>query len=169
MAYVPLTSPEIESGEPVKTTTMSKIKDNFADHETRILGIEGGGDVTYPPLNFRVNGWYGAQGPAEGWIKYIVNFKMRITGVRLYIDKAGTSGSTEIDLQFKRESDPYTTIFDVRPSVAYTEGDDAYSENQELDEDDSVLEPGDILRLDTTAVQPDGVSFTVRIDYIKTL
>ena len=40
MAYTAITSGEIASGEPTSTTVLTKVKDNFDNHETRIEALE---------------------------------------------------------------------------------------------------------------------------------
>lgn len=166
MAYSAITTSEIATGQPVANTTQTKIKDNFADHETRILALEGGSSVAYPPIIMGVQGYYGDQGPADSWEKFIPNFALTITGIRLYIDQAGTAGSTEIDVQVKR-SGSYSSCFTTRPSVAFGAGNDAVSTNQVLDPTKVSVQAGEIIRLDTTAVQTNGHTFYVRIDYTK--
>jgi hypothetical protein len=119
MAYNPVSGTEIETGKPVTNTTLTKVKDNFEDHEDRIEDLEGGSAVDYPPIELFIGGYYGDQGAATGWVKYVPNFDMTITGVRLYIDVAGSAGTTEIDLQVKSGVNPYASIFTTLPSVAF--------------------------------------------------
>lgn len=168
MAYVAITTAEIAVGEPTTNTTFTKVKDNLINHETRIVSLEGGGSVVYPPLEFRVNGYYGYQGAATGWVKYIPNFALTLTGARLYIDQAGTAGTTEIDIMVKSGVGAYTSIFTTKPSLAFGAGNDSVSSNGILDPTKVNILAGDIIRLDTTSVQTLGHSFIVKLDYIKT-
>lgn len=167
MSFNSITTTEIATGKPVASTTQTKYKDNFDDHESRLLDLENGSAVAYPPINLAVYGYYGDQGAADGWVKYDFNFNGTITGARLIIDNAGTAGTTEIDLKIKSGVAAYASIFTTRPSVAFGAGNDATSSNQVLDATKVNFLAGDILRLDTTSVQTNGKSFRVRIDYTK--
>lgn len=173
MAYNPIPSGEITTGQPVQSKTLNTIKENFESLNDRVGTLEGGGSTVYPPIIFRVNGDYGdaidfdvvTQG--LGILKTTLNFSIVITGVRILIDKAGSSGITELDLKYKRGVSSYTSIFNTLPSVSYTAGDDSISSNAVINPSGNTLEAGDILRLDLTQVQNMAKNFIVRIDYIK--
>lgn len=161
MPFDPLNSTEIESGKPVASTTQTKVKENFDDHETRIQTLEAGTSV-YPPIIFRVNG---RPVVLENVFKTTSNFSFEITGARILVDEAGSAGTIEVDILRKRGAGAYETIFTTQPSVAYTAGDDALSSNAVLDGSKIDIEAGDILRMDITSIQTDGKNFLVRIDY----
>lgn len=167
MAFTTITTTEIEVGKPVTNTTADKIRQNFDDHEGRIGTLETGVGVSYPPLILRVNGPYHIAGATNGILKTTTNFPITITGIRLLIDTAGTSGTTEVDVKYKRGVAAYTTLLTTKPSVSYSTGSDALSTNGVLIGSPSLL-AGDIIRLDLTSVQTGGVGFTVRIDYTRT-
>lgn len=168
-----ITEAEIATGEPVQSKTLTKVRENFDEVDNRVTNLEGGGNTVYPPIILSVNGTYGEPGDFDvalhgtGVLKTTLNFPIIITGVRLLIDKAGVSGTTEIDLKYKRGIGAYQSIFTTRPSVGYGEGDDSISTNAEVNSSYSTLQAGDILRLDVTAVQKRAVTLTVRIDYVK--
>lgn len=168
MAFIPLTTNEIATGNPVANTTQTKIKDNFEDHEARLIAVESGGVVSYPPIVLRVNHYYDQFGAETGLLKTVTNFAITITGVRLYIDQAGTAGTTTIDIKVKSGAGAFTSILTTLPSVAFGAGNDTVSVNGVLDATKVNLSAGDIIRLDTTSVQTLGKGFTVRIDYNKT-
>jgi len=165
MAFNALTSGEIATGKPVAGTTQTKIKDNFDDHESRLQAIEGGSATTFPPLTFRVNGPYSIEGATNSLTKTTTNFPITFTGGRLLIDVAGSGGTTEIDIKYKRGAGAWTSIFSTRPSVASAAGNDSISSNGVLDPSNVSLLAGDLIRVDTTSVQTGGVGFTVRLDY----
>jgi len=166
MAFTAIDSAEIVSGKPVSTTTQGKIKDNFDDHESRLQVIESGTAVTYPPIIFRVNGPYYVGGAVNNVTETTINFPIRITGIRLIIDTAGSSGSTEVDVKFKRGAAAFTTLLTTKPLLSYTAGSNAISTNGVLDNTVTTLLAGDILRLDMTSVQTGGIGFLVRIDFV---
>lgn len=168
-----INTPEITTGEPVKNETLTKIKENFEELDSRVTNLEGGGNTIYPPIVLSVNGSYGEPGDFDvtlhgtGVLKTTLNFPIIITGVRLLIDKAGVSGTTEIDLKYKRGAGAYQSIFTTRPSVGFAAGDDSISTNAVINPSYNSLQAGDILRLDLTGVQNRAVTLTVRIDYVK--
>lgn len=167
MAFITLTTTEIGTGKPTTNSALTKVKDNFDNHESRLIAVESGGAVTYPPIIMRVNGYYAGKNLTDGLLKTTLNFNLTITGVRLIIDVAGSSGTTEIDLEYKRGVGSWTSIFTTKPSVVYSAGNDASSSNAVLDTSKVALEAGDFLRLDLKSVQTAGNSFMVRIDYVK--
>lgn len=167
MAYVPITTAEITTGEPVANTTQTKIKDNFIAHETRIASLEGGSSSVYPPVIFRVNGVY-ADVIATGLLKTTINFNLTVTGVRLLIDQAGTVGTTTIDIRYKRGAGAYTSVLSTKPSVLFSAGSDSISTNAVLDPTQVNLLAGDIIALDITSAQTAAKNFIVRLDFSKT-
>jgi hypothetical protein len=167
MAYVPINASEITTGEPVTNTTQTKIKDNANNHETRILSLEGGGNTIYPPIILRVNGTYNGC-VYESILKTTLNFNLVITGIRLLIDTAGTSGTTEVNLKYKRGAGSWVNILTTNPSVIYSAGNDALSTNAVLNTSNVNLQAGDIVRLDMISAQSGARGFLVRIDFNKT-
>lgn len=172
MTWQEITDQEIETGEPVKSSTASKLKNNLVNLQERIAAVEQGGNTVYPPIIMAVRGAYGESGdleiPALNLAKTTLNFNLTITGVRLIIDQAGESGATEIDIKYKRGGGDYTSIFTTKPTVAFGAGNDATSTNAVLDQTHVNLQAADILRLDLTAAQKRAKNFLVRIDYAKT-
>jgi hypothetical protein len=169
MSYTAITTGEIASGEPVKADTQTKIKDNFEDHESRIQTIETGAGTTYPPMTFRINGPYGlysSGSPFTDITRTTTNFNITITGVRVLIDTAGSSGTTEVDVLFKRGAGSWTSILTTKPSAGYASGNNYASTNGVVNATYADLLAGDLIRLDITSVQAGAASgFTVRIDY----
>lgn len=161
MSFVAITTGEITSGQPVASTTQTKIKDNFDNHETRIETLESSVSQ-FLPIIFRVNGYYGVM---DGVLKTTANSTMNLTGVRLLTDVAGSAGTVQIDIKRKRGGGSYTTIFTTKPSVVYTSGNDALSSNGVLDPAMVDVIAGDILRLDITSTQTAGWGFLVRVDW----
>lgn len=167
MSFSTITTAEIATGKPNANSTWTKAKDNFDNHESRIVSLEGGSATTYPPIILRVNGYYGSIGAQTGLLKTVTNFALTITGVRIYIDTAGSSGSTTCDIKVSYAGGAYTSIFTTLPTVAFGAGNDGVSTNAVLDAARVDLAAGDIIRLDTTATQTGGKDFMVRIDYVK--
>ncbi len=165
MSFTALTEAECNSGEPVKTTTHNKIRTNLDDHEARILAAEAATNI-FQSIIMRVNGPYGLMGIVNDILKTTIATQINIIGVRILIDKAGNSGDTEIDIKVKRAAEAsYTSILTVKPSANFSDGDDFLSTSGTLNASEQVIYPGDVLRLDQTAVQPDGNGYLVRIDW----
>lgn len=167
MAFTVINSSEIVSGEPVSSTTATKIKDNFDDHEARLLSIEGGAGTTYPPLIFAVNGAYKDRSGFGELCFTTTNFPMEVTGIRLIIIRAGSAGITEADVQFKRGGGAWTSLLTTKPSVSYSSGDYAISSNAVLNSSYTTLEAGDLLRINLSSAQARGMGFIVRVDYLR--
>lgn len=168
MSYIPITSDEITTGKPVANTTQTKIKDNFDDHEDRIDALEGGSAVAYPPIVLSVNGYYGDLAAYDDVCFTTPNFDLTITGIRLEIKGAGSSGTTTIDIKKKSGVGAFASVLTTLPSVAFSAGNYAVSTNAVLDSGQVSVLAGDFLRLDITTVQTGGRGFIVRIDYTKT-
>jgi hypothetical protein len=168
MAYTPITSTEIAVGEPVRSDTQTKIADNFENHESRILGIETGAGTVYPPIILRVNGYYSTLGAYPRATTTTCNFNLTITGIRLLIDVAGSSGTTEVDVLYKRGGGSWTSVLTTKPSVVYSAGDNAISTNAVLNLGQVALQAGDLIRLDITSTQAGAANgFSTRIDFNK--
>lgn len=165
--YKSITNNEIDQSQPVKNTTLDKIKENLDDHELRLQNVEGGGSV-YPPIILSVNGPYSLFGAQDGVVKTTANFSFNITGVRILVKKAGTDGDLTIDIKRKRASEPYESIFTSLPSISHLAGDNSLSSNTILNSAMVDVQVNDILRLDITTVQTGGEDFLVRIDYNRT-
>lgn len=173
MVFDPITDTEIETGKPVKSETMGKIQDDLQDHEDRLLDLEAGTAIAYPPIQMTVTGPYGDIPldliPRNNFLTYMPNFNITILGVRLFIEQAGISGSTEIMLR-RLQGPTYAVSDDILTaglSVSFSDGDNFLSPNGSLDPGAVDIDAGDIIRLDLTSVQPEAVGFLVRIDFEK--
>lgn len=167
MAFNPITSGEITSGKPVRADTQTKIKDNFDDHESRILAVETGASTVYQPIVFSV---YGSYAPKAGTNQILVttcNFNLTITGVFLIVKTAGSAGTTEIDVKYKRGAGSWTSVLTTKPTVAHSAGNFARSSNAVLDPLNVELEAGDLIAIDLTGAQTDANTFFVRVDFLK--
>jgi hypothetical protein len=168
MSFTTISTSVIATGEPTTNTFLTQVKDNFDNHESRISAVETGSTTVYAPVVFTVNGDYSSMNGVVGVVKSTMNFDLTVTGVRLLIDKAGSSGTTEVDIKFKRGVGSWTSILSTKPSVAYGSGDDSISSNAVLNPSYVDLEAGDLIRVDITSVQSHARSFNVRIDFNKT-
>jgi hypothetical protein len=159
MAFTTIPATIIESGDPViQELWDTYVKGNLDDHETRIVGLEGGSNVVYPPHFWNVTGPYFVAVPLVNCGMIRLNFNLSVLAGRLLIKTAGSSGSTEIDILYKRGASAFATIFSTKPSVTSASGDYAISTNGILTV--TSLLAGDILRMDITTTQggtPEGL------------
>lgn len=168
MAFNSINSNEIDTGKPVSNSTQSKIKNNFDNLNNRVTSLEGGSSTVYPPLILNVNGDYTSMAGAKGVLTTTLNFNLTVTGVRLLIDKAGSSGTTQIDIEYKRGAGSWTSILSTKPSLSYSDGDNTISTNGVLNSGEVNLEAGDKIRLNITSAQAHANGMMARIDYAKT-
>lgn len=174
MVFDPINSEEISAGEPTKQELFTKTKDNFDDHESRITTNEGAVNAFLPiPDGEGIDGRYGVFTSGITAFHYFrITFNLTITAARLLIITAGGSGSTEVDVLFDRGAGfGGNSIFTTKPSVAFSDGDLAFSVNAVLDGTKKLLEAGDLIRYDLTAVQggtPNPNSFKIFLEYDKT-
>ena len=98
MAFVAITAAEITTGEPVSTATHTKIKDNFDDHESRLVDLE---TVGYKPYRFEaITGWHSGTGHSgvlnvatyEGMFYDVMSSAITLTAVR--VTALGTGGGS---------------------------------------------------------------------------
>lgn len=168
MAFIPISSGEIATGEPVSNTTQTKIQENFDNHESRILAVENGNTTVYPPIVMRMNGRYDTLNATDGVLVTTANFNLTITGIFLICEIAGASGTTEIDIEYKRGAGAWTSVLATPPSLTHSAGDYAQSSNAVLDFANVDLQAGDFIRLNLNSAQVAGRNFIARIDFSKT-
>jgi hypothetical protein len=167
MAYSSITTQQIAIGEPITNELMTKVKDNFDNHEARLTVAEVGSSTYYDPITFHI---YGRPSqltlPYSDYMRTTVNFNITITGVFLLIDIAGSSGATEIDIKHNT-SGSFTSVFSTKPSVAFGAGNNAISTNGVLNPSFVNVDSGKVIQLDVTLAQVDCRNAIIRLDYIK--
>ena len=84
-----------------------------------------------------------------------INFDITILAGRLLTHTAGSGGSNEIDILFKRGAGAWTSIFSAKPSTAFGAGNFALGTG--VLSVTSLL-AGDLLKVNVTAVQSGGIS-----------
>jgi len=167
MAFTPLTSADIVAGKPVKQELWTLTKDNFDDHESRIVSLQAS-VATPPPLVLGVQGpGYNVTTPSTNLcvVRIPYNITLSPTNARLFIHTAGTSGTLEIDVQRSAAGGgAFSSIFSTRPSIGFASGSYAISTNGVVSY--TGLVTGDILRLDIVTAQAGDVDdFYVYLQY----
>lgn len=164
MAFSAITSGAITAGQPTTQELFTKIKDNFDNHESRLLDVESAVN-SFLPIEFSVYGPYTLNSaPSTGVLYERLSFNFTALAARILIHTAGPSGTLEVDIKLSRSGGAFATIFSTKPSVVYTAGDLALSTNAVLSTTSFLA--GDILRLDITSNQGVGAEgFTAYLEY----
>lgn len=158
MAFSAITTAQIQVGEPTKKEIFQKTKDNFDDHETRILDLESSSSATFP-MSFVISD----SGVVDDEVAYIrVPFNITVTSVILTVVEAGTAGTLEIDV-LSNQGGSFSTILPSTLTRAYTAGDFSSTTSASIVTDD--IDSGKILRLDIDAVQTEMRDAFVTINY----
>lgn len=161
MAFITLTSADLVAGEPTKQEIFTRIKDNLDDLDSRLTVAESSTNL-YRPIAFDVIGLYGDNIVKDGLMFEIVRFDITVLNVLLFIHDAGSTGSTTIDVEYKRGVGAFTSILSSPLSVAAGSGDYAVGTGTLST---TALLTGDILRLNVDAVQTLGLGFSVLIEF----
>lgn len=157
MAFDNLNTDEIQPGKPTKTELFRKTKDSLEDLDGRTTTVENAVS-SFLELDFELYGDYSAFGTIDKAVVKRINFGIKIVAARLLILIAGTGGTTEIDLLYKRGAGAWTSLVTTRPSVGFGDGDYAISTNGVLDAGEVNLSAGDLLAMDLTGSQTGGLA-----------
>ena len=153
MVFEEISLEEIEAGKPTKQELFLKSKNSLDDHEDRIVVTEGSLNA-FLPMDFGLNGPYQILGTLDNYAGiYRVTFNLTITSIRLITHIAGSSGSSETNILFKRGVGAFTTVLDTRPSLAFGTGNFAISTNAVLNSVNKFLQAGDLVKADLTGSQ----------------
>lgn len=153
-------------GQTIDETWFNEIKSELeaADAEQTLLGAG-------LSLQFKLLGDYSAESSYTGLLYHRITQDITITSALLLIIAAGTSGSTQADVKFKRGGGGWTSLFTTKPAVPYTAGSLVHSNNGTgatvavLDSLYDELLVGDLLRFDLTAVQPNAAGLLLALNY----
>lgn len=162
MSYEQINTSEIETGDPVTADLWEKVKNSLDDHEDRVSDLEAGASAR-EPLAFYVKGNYSSFGAVTGVAYRRLFANITLTGGRLFIIDAGSSGTTQIDIQYKRGVAAFASIFSTLPSAVYSDGDYFLSTNGVLSV--TQLLAGDVLRLDISTSQIGNEEFHVYLPF----
>lgn len=162
MAFETILTTQIEAGDPVTQELFNKVKNSLDDHETRLTDTEAALQLFYP-MAFKVQGAASIYVPYTGLIYERVFNNITLTSGRVFVVDAGSSGTTEIDVQLKRGAGAFASVFSTRPSVAYSAGDYALSTNGVLST--TSLLSGDVLRIDIVTAQTGSSEFHVYLTF----
>lgn len=162
MAFQEILAGDIESGDPVTQELFQKIKDSLDDHEDRIDDAEAAVQ-SFVPMLFKVRGGVDLYVPITAVEHLRIFNNLTLTGARIFVPKAGASGTIEVDVQYKRGASAFASIFSTKPTLAYSAGDYSISTNAVISVTD--LNAGDILRLDVNTAQVGCEEFDVYLSF----
>jgi len=167
MAFSPISSGDIDAGDPVKQELWQKTKDNFDDHESRIVTLEGS-VTSFRPILFNVHGYPIIE---DETLLERMNFDITVTSARLFVIQRGTGGTYTIDIEKSTDGGgSFSTIFSTLPAVAFSDGNYALSTNQVLSV--TSFSAGDFMRLnfDTVQTQTGGAEVLLQaiVEFSKT-
>lgn len=165
MPFTTISSSAIEAGDPVTQDLWSTVKDDLDNHETRILANESALQK-FRPIELEIYGVYAAVVPITGAKYTRINFNTTLTAAVIFIPIAGSAGTTQVDVLYKRGAGAYTSIFSTKPSVAFGAGDNAISSNAVLST--TALLSGDFLRFDVLTAQTGQDYFSFQLDFYPT-
>jgi hypothetical protein len=150
----------IAAGQAVKQELFTQIKDSLDDHDARITVTEGA-IGRLPPISFDVVGTLNAPIAITEAMIYRVESDLKVTAARLLVKKAGTSGSCQVGVEYKRGSGAWTSILSTSISAAYTLGNYAVVNGTLTFQD---FQAGDLIRLNIVAVQNAMQDFAVYLE-----
>jgi len=163
MVFDALTTNEIASGEPTKSEIFTKALGNFNDHESRISDLEAFA-ASAVPLVFNIVG-QGVIGDGKDYIR--VPYGITVSGVKLFIKKAGVSGTITVDVQRKVGAGAFSSILNSVVASPYTDGD------LFVEPDSGIaiasIAAGAFLRIDIDSVQEGATGYDVIIEYEVTV
>lgn len=163
MSYVALSTTEIETGDPVSADLWEKVRANFVDHESRLSSIEAA-TQTFEPIKFVARGAFALVSlPFTGEDFHRIFTNITLTAARLLVPIAGSAGTWDFDVQYKRGGAAFASIFSTRPSVAFGAGDYAVSSNAVMTT--TALLVGDILRFDVRGAQTESDQANLYLQY----
>lgn len=147
MAFSAITTPQIQVGEPTKKELFQKTKDNFDDHETRILDLEASAVSTFP-FSFVIKD-SGVVGDDVAEIR--VPFNITVTSVVLTVIDAGTAGTLDIDVLSNQSGSFATILSGGNLTRIFSAGDRSSATSSGITGAD--IDSGKFLRLDIDGVQ----------------
>lgn len=161
MAFITIPSSSIVAGEPTSQTLFTLIKDDLDDLNSRLAVTEAATNI-FRPIQWDVVGYYGSTLVQDGLFYDVIRFDITVQNVILFIWTAGSSGSTTIDIEYKRGVGAFTTILSSPISAASGSG-NLFQANATLAV--TSLLTGDFIRVNVDAAQVSGNGFSVLMEY----
>lgn len=160
MAFTVIQSAIIAAGKAIKQELLTFIKENFDDHESRLIVAEAA-IGRLPPICFDVVGALNSPLTMDGALIYRVESNLRVTAARLLIKTAGSAGSVTVDVEYKRGAAAWTSILTGTISAAFGSGSNFVTTGTLAFQD---MLAGDLIRLNIDAVQTNMEDFSVYLE-----
>jgi hypothetical protein len=165
MAFVTIPANAIEVGDPITKDLFDKVKDNFDDHETRILSQE-----TSQKRIELINCIFGNAVSASTLTGlFDVNAPQDLTITECYVqiyEKGSLGGELEIDIKVNSTPNDtgMTSIFTTLPKITYASASDYdKSTNQVFNGAQTSVTEGHNIRLDVTELPTGGTIGKFRV------
>ena len=161
MAFSSIDSTQIEVSKATKKELFDKIKNNFDDHETRIVAVEGASAKIDVFSGNVFNATAASTLTYLAVIKASNSFSLSEAKLQVYdIASSGLTGTIEIDILLGPTLDysDATTVFTTKPSIAMSGVSDYdVSTNTVFDASNQDVSVGDYLFINVAALPANGV------------
>jgi hypothetical protein len=155
-----LSTAQVASGQAVSNPTMDTIRTDLDDLNSRLTTVEGAVG-SLPPIDFAVFGTLNPPMAITGLIYYRVTAAITLTAARAIAWKAGSAGTLDVDVQYKRGGGAWTSILSSSIQVGFGAGDLGMTTGTLVV---TSLLPGDFLRLNVNGVQTGMQDFSVELE-----
>jgi hypothetical protein len=153
-SFIPFSDEEIKVGKAIKKELWKKLKDNFDNHEQRILTLSVGAAPVVAWDNTVVNASSATSLTGLDYFEAVSSFT--ITTVKLQIFETGitTSGILSFDVKKNNSLDPigFQSVLTTQPSINFSSASDYDFSEGILDSSNQFVNAGDFLRLDITSL-----------------
>lgn len=164
MAYTTIPAASIEVGDPIKAETLTTVRANFEDHESRIGSVETGSALIVVFDLTVVNAASASTFTGLTFYRALQNFTL--TGCEIQTFEHGSlTGTLQIDVKVNTTPDSVgmASVFTTKPSIAMAAADYSVSTNQVFDGTKVAVAAGKILRLDVTSMPTNGTLGKFRV------
>lgn len=144
--------PNKNVGDPVTKDDFDIIRDNFEDHEARLIDVEQNIAKIQVFNELIINSVYIINAGLEDVLIYRAEADFTLTEAKLIVLEGGLSGICEIDvLKSSSLAGPFTSIFSTKPSLDAGAGSNVESTNAVFST--TAVSSGDYLKLNFTSFQ----------------
>lgn len=152
MAFVTISSNEIEVGDALKAELFVKIKANEDDHETRINTVESTVKKIDIFKYMVVNSASFSTATGLDYYQAVDNFTVTKAAIRIF-EETGYTGFLEIDIKKSTTtlaSGAFSTIFSTKPKIDYSTSTDYMESSNQVMTAAASVSVGNYLRFDIT-------------------
>lgn len=166
MAFVTISSSEIEVGDPIKKELFDKIKANEDDHESRLNDVESNANKVIVFDETIYNGSSAGSMTGLQYFKAINPFILTFAEIQIF-EKGSLTGFLEIDIKKSTttaDTANFTSVFTTKPKITFaTASDYDASTNQAYNAGLTSIAVDDWLRMDITILPGGGTLGKFRV------